>query len=678
MATELGQAYVQIMPSAKGIKGKVQGILDPESKKAGKSAGLSIAGAIKGAIAAAGIGTALKMAISEGGALEQSIGGIETLFKDSAGTVRKYADEAYKTVGVSANSYMENVTSFSASLLQSMGGDTKEAAKVAHTAMLDMGDNANKMGTNMRDIQNAYQGFAKGNYTMLDNLKLGYGGTKTEMERLLADAQKLTGVKYDINNLDDVFMAVHAIQEEIGITGTTALEAEETIEGSLNAMKAAFTNTLGALSIGENVMGSFQALAETMSTFIFGNLIPMIGTIFQSLPTALIAFFQTAAPLLINEGGNLIAQLGNGLITAIPQLLMQAQILMTQLIVWLREQFPIILQNGVEMILNFANGFFEALPSVLSNIGQILNQVLVAIFTAAPGILDAGYELIAGLAQGLWNNFPEIVKRITDIMTGLLQTILERYPDYFKKGWEIIGKIATGIWNNLPQIITTMGNLLTTVIGRIGAYLPRFLTQGLKLIGQLAIGIIKAIPGIVAKIPQVIRAMIGAFSNVRNQFKTIGSDLIKGLWNGISSVQSWIMGKISGFVSGITGGIKKFFGIKSPSKVMADEIGQWIPAGLAEGIEDNVKPVTDAMNDLTDLTTGAMTSELAMTSSMSMSNSSVAREDTTLGRLEQLFGNLTNQQQVIVLDTGELVGATYPQYDRIGGSQTQLTERWGR
>ena len=170
MATELGQAYVQIMPSAKGIKGKLQGILDPESKTAGKSAGLNIGSAIKGAIAAAGIGTALKMAISEGGALEQSIGGVETLFKNHADVVQRHAANAYKTVGVSANDYMENVTSFSASLLQSMGGDTEEAAKVAHMAMVDMGDNANKMGTDMRDIQNAYQGFSKENYTMLDDL----------------------------------------------------------------------------------------------------------------------------------------------------------------------------------------------------------------------------------------------------------------------------------------------------------------------------------------------------------------------------------------------------------------------------------------------------------------------------------------------------------------------------
>src|SRR5699024_942758 len=205
----------------------------------------------------------------------------------------------------------------------------------------------------------------------------------------------------------------------------------------------------------------------------------------------------------------------------------------------------------------------------------------------------------------------------THILTGLLNTILEHMPAITRKGWELVGKLAMGIWNNLPQIISTMGNLLASVIGSIGSYLPKFLNEGLKLIGQMAIGIIKAIPGIVAKIPQVIRAMISAFSGVKDQFFDIGSDLIKGLWNGINSVKDWIMGKISGFVDGITGGIKSFFGIKSPSKVMADEVGKWLPMGLAEGIEDNVKPVTDAMNDLTDLTTGTMTSELAMTSSMS-------------------------------------------------------------
>ena len=220
--TELGKAYVQIVPSAQGISGSISNAIGGEADSAGQKAGSAIGSKIKGAIVAAGIGTALKNTILEGAALEQSIGGIETLFKDSANTIKGYAVDAWKTAGVSANEYMELATSFSASLLQSLSGDTQEASKYTQMAITDMSDNANKMGTDMQSIQWAYQGFAKQNYTMLDNLKLGYGGTKAEMERLLADAQKITGVKYDINSLADVYEDIHVIQGEIGITVTTA------------------------------------------------------------------------------------------------------------------------------------------------------------------------------------------------------------------------------------------------------------------------------------------------------------------------------------------------------------------------------------------------------------------------------------------------------------------------
>ena len=288
MATDLGQAYVQIVPSAKGISGAIRGQLDPEASSAGISAGNNIAsGMIKTigtAIAAAGIGKLFSSALSEGADLQQSLGGIETLFKGSADKVKKYADEAYKTAGLSANDYMQNVTSFSASLLQSMGGDTEKAADKANMAMVDMSDNANKMGTNMGDIQNAYQGFAKQNYTMLDNLKLGYGGTKEEMSRLLTDATKLTGVKYDINNLSDVYSAIHAVQEQLGITGTTAKESASTFSGSLQSMKSAFSNVLGKLALGQAIEPELKALAETTSTFLFKNFFPMVGNILKGLP----------------------------------------------------------------------------------------------------------------------------------------------------------------------------------------------------------------------------------------------------------------------------------------------------------------------------------------------------------------------------------------------------------
>lgn len=291
MATELGKAYVQIIPSAKGISGMIQKEIGGEVASAGVSAGESLGskmvGAISGVIAAAGIGKVFSAAISEGAALQQSLGGIETLFKGSADKVKGYANEAYKTTGLSANAYMENVTGFSASLLQSLGGDTNKAAETANMAMIDMSDNANKMGTSMESIQMAYQGFAKQNYTMLDNLKLGYGGTKQEMQRLLADAEKLTGVKYDINNLSDVYNAIHAIQENLDITGTTAKEAASTFSGSFESMKAAAQNVLGKIAIGENVTPALQSLLETTKTFLFGNFLPMVGNILSGLGVVL-------------------------------------------------------------------------------------------------------------------------------------------------------------------------------------------------------------------------------------------------------------------------------------------------------------------------------------------------------------------------------------------------------
>lgn len=288
MATELGKAYLQIVPSMRGIKGSITGLMDPEAKSAGNKAGSSLGSTLfstfQKVIIAAGIGKAIGSAIGEGAKLEQSLGGIETLFKGSAGKLKKYASESFRTVGVSANEYMENVTSFSASLLQSLGGDTAKAADVANMAMIDMADNSNKMGTSMQDIQNAYQGFAKQNYTMLDNLKLGYGGTKTEMERLLADAQEITGVKYDINNLSDVYNAIHAVQGKLEITGTTAKEAQTTFTGSFNAMKASVSDLLGAMATGGDVQGKIKNLVDTTSTFLFDNFIPMVGRIAKAIP----------------------------------------------------------------------------------------------------------------------------------------------------------------------------------------------------------------------------------------------------------------------------------------------------------------------------------------------------------------------------------------------------------
>lgn len=315
MATELGTAYVQIVPSMQGISGSLSKALGSEANSAGDEAGTNFMGSFKAKaialVAGLGIGKLLKdsisASISEGAALQQSLGGVETLFKSSADTVKNYANEAYRTTGLSANKYMESVTGFSASLLQSLGGDTDKAAEVANMALVDMSDNANKMGSSMESIQFAYQGFAKQNYTMLDNLKLGYGGTKQEMQRLLADAEKLTGVKYDLNNLSDVYSAIHAIQENLDITGTTAKEAASTFTGSFESMKAAAQNVLGKIAIGENVLPALQALAETTSTFLFDNFFPMLGNIFSGFGVILTeGVSKIASNLFGDEFGNAV------------------------------------------------------------------------------------------------------------------------------------------------------------------------------------------------------------------------------------------------------------------------------------------------------------------------------------------------------------------------------------
>lgn len=561
MATELGQAYVQIMPSAKGISGSIQKELSGESVIAGKSAGSNIVGALKGVIATAAIGKAVGAALTEGGDLQQSLGGVETLFKENAEKVKQYANEAYKTAGLSANAYMENVTSFSASLLQSMEGDTDKAADKANMAMVDMSDNANKMGTSMEMIQNAYQGFAKQNYTMLDNLKLGYGGTKSEMERLLADAEKLTGTKYDIENLADVYDAIHAVQVELGITGTTAKESAETLSGSLASMKGAFANVLGNLALGKDITPSLKALAQTTSTFLFENLLPMVGNIISALPGAILTFIQAAGPAFMESGGELLSNLVNGIVTGIPLVFETLATMMSEIVTWVKEQLPTILENGVEFISNFATGIFDGAPSVIDNIGEILNSVLTAIFDALPMILESGMEIISNLAKG--------------------------------------------IWDNLPTIISTMFDLLGSLIRKIGEHLPEFLAKGIELVAEMAVGLVQAIPDIVAKVPELIGAIIGGIGDLIGDFVDIGADLVEGLWKGINSVKDWILDKISGFVSSITDGIKSFFGISSPSKLMADEVGKWLPMGLAEGIEGNMKPVANAMESLALATAGS-------------------------------------------------------------------------
>lgn len=605
--TELAKAYVQIIPSAQGISGKIQQAIDPEAEPAGASFGGKLVGKLKGIIATAAIGKALGSAISEGANLEQSLGGIETLFKDSADKVKANAEEAYRTAGMSANEYMELTTSFSASLLSSLSNDTSKAADVADMAMTDMSDNANKMGTNMEDIKNAYQGFAKQNYTMLDNLKLGYGGTKTEMERLLANAQKITGVKYDINNLSDVYSAIHVIQggvdelngglgdvnKGLGITGTTAKEAATTISGSFASMKAAAQNVMGQIALGMDIKPALSALAETMTTFLVGNLLPAVWNVISALPGALVTFIQTATP-----------QLATALMQFVPEIASQVQ---------------------------------TALPQMYEMANGMLLQITTAIQTNLPGLLQQGVEIVTNIANGILQNIPQLISMAATLMANFENAIWSALPLVLAAGGKLILNLVNGIINNLPQIATAAAQAVAKMTATIGQNLPQVLQSGIEIIGKLAAGLIRAIPSLIAQIPQIISGIRSAFSNV--DWGTIGHNIIQGIANGLRNAGHMLWEAVKGVLGSFKDNVLSFFGIHSPSR-WGIYVGEMIDTGFAKGIIGELPSITSAVSKLQDIATSPFTNTNLNYDLQGTANSSRTSGNETASRLDTLIALL--------------------------------------
>lgn len=528
MASELGQAYVQIVPSAKGIKGSIEKELGGEADAAGKSTGGRLGSALKGALATAGIGAAISKTIGDGAALEQSIGGIETLFKGSAGKLKDYASQAYKTAGVSANTYMETVTSFSASLLQSLGGNTAKAADSANMAMVDMSDNANKMGSNIGDIQNAYQGFAKQNYTMLDNLKLGYGGTQKEMQRLLSDAGKISGQKYDMSNLNDVYSAIHVIQGELDITGTTSKEAATTLSGSFASMKAASSDFLGNLALGKDIKPSLQALVETTSTYLFDNLLPAVGNIVSALPGAVVTLLETGVPALIQGGGTLIGGLVTGFQTSGPQLLASVSELLNSALPGCKPHCPA-LSTGVQMLVSLKTGFMQRLPSLIASLGSIVQQLLQALMDAAPQMLNAASQLIGQMATAFSENWPSILQSIVSVLGKLVLTVLQNAPKLLAAGLKLVVAIGQGLTKGVGTILSAAGGLLKSLLNKILSGGKSLLSAGGKLIGNLASGVRNAATNVWNAAKAVAEKLLSPITAVKEKIKGI-IDKIKGFF----------------------------------------------------------------------------------------------------------------------------------------------------
>lgn len=486
---EMAKAYVQIVPSAEGIRSALTDIFDEETdglgEKTGQSIGAQLVGTIKKVLAAAGIGKIISESINMGGALQQSLGGIETLFKDSADTVKQYAAQAYKTVGLSANDYMEQTTSFAASLLSSVSNDTQAAADLANMAMVDMADNSNKMGTDMQDIQNAYQGFAKQNYTMLDNLKLGYGGTQAEMQRLLNDASKLSGVKYDLGNLADMYSAIHVIQQEMDITGTTAREAATTLTGSFAAMKAAAQNVLGNWSTGADLTEPLQALTDTAQTYLEGNLLPMIGNVLQGIP---------------------------------------------QLVYTL---VPEILQSGTELVSSLAQGFTQGIPDFLANALPQLLSFTENLRENAGEFVNAGLDMITQLANGLIAGLPDLIAYVPDIIINICGVINDNMPKILGEGVSIIVQLIVGIVQAVPSLLANWKKILQAVLSVISAI--NWLNIGKTLLTNIASGV-KSMGS------SLLTAFKGGFSSALSWIKSLPSQAVQ-----------WGKNLIQSFINGLTG-----------------------------------------------------------------------------------------------------------------------------
>ena len=474
-----------------------------------------------------------KSALDSVGQLEQNVGGVETLFGDAADAVIASADRAYQTAGMSANDYMSTVTSFSASLLQSLGGNTEEAAKVADMAIIDMADNANKMGTSMDMIQNAYQGFAKQNYTMLDNLKLGYGGTKTEMERLLADAEKLTGVKYDINNLNDVYQAIHAVQEEMGITGTTAKEAASTLEGSMASAKAAWDNFMNGSGDADQLADAFATAADN----IVKNLAEIIPRFAETLPAL---------------GGAIIAQIPGLVAAIVPAVLSAGQSVLKQLQdAVLDFDFAGTADKVVQMITGFiegdglgslldslvtiftgiVNGISSMLPSLLPALIELISYVVTSLLDQLPAILDCALELILGLAQGILAALPVLIEALPEVISSIVEFLISAVPQIIDAGIELLMALVDALPAIIDALVDALPQIIKATVTALIAAAPQIAKAGIKLLGALieAIPVIvvelaKAVPDIVAAIIDVLAELPGLIGEV---FAEIVTDLVE-------------------------------------------------------------------------------------------------------------------------------------------------------
>jgi len=574
---------------------------------------------------------------------EQLVGGVETLFKDSADVVKDYAANAYKTAGLSANEYMETVTGFSASLISSLGGDTAKAAEYADMAITDMSDNANKMGSDIESLQNAYAGFAKQQYNMLDNLKLGYGGTKSEMERLLADAQAISGIEYNIDSYADVIAAIHVIQESMDITGTTAKEAEHTISGSIAALQSAIQNLVAGLGDADADIEMLCGNVAEAFTNVLNNITPIVENLIAALPTAMDALLSAAGellPMILEAVTGLISQVLETMLTMLPELIPAVVETLMTLVDTIIENLPLFVEAAMQIVTSLVSGIGQALPELIPAAVEAVTELVKALIDNIPLLVDAALELVEGLADGVIEAIPVLLEALPELITSLIDKLLESIPKIIETGVtlltalvdnlpliietiidvlpEIIDSVITTLLDHLPEIIDAgielltaliedlptiiltiveaLPEIITSIVSTLLDHLPELIEAGVTLLTALITNLPQIIFELARAMPQIITGMVEALANGVPQFIEIGGNLVRGLWDGIQQLSGWLWDNVSGWITGIWDGVKDFFGIESPSKKFA-ELGGYMAKGLGVGFGAEMKTVGEEMQN---------------------------------------------------------------------------------
>lgn len=606
--------------------------LDSSEYEKGLNNARSLAGAIGGGIKTAfGIGAAaIGAATTAVGAFglasvkgyaeyEQLVGGVDKLYSDASGKLQQYANEAYKTAGMNANQYMETATSFSAALVSSLGGDVNKAADMTDVAMRAISDNVNTFGSDMNSVTDAFKGFAKQNYTMLDNLKLGYGGTKTEMERLIADANEYRasiGETSDlsIDSFADVVQAIQSVQEAQNIAGTTSKEAMRTIEGSAAATKAAWQNVITAIAGG----GDLDVAFKQLTTSIFGEkegegflsqVIPRIQTTMEGIGT----FIENAAPYIteklpalissilpsVIEGGiSLIGAIGEGLINSIPTITNAAVQIVIALVQGLVIALPQLINGAITLVTTLGQALYDNAPALLESGKQLLTFIWDGIQNNLPTMLQSGAEIISNLVNGFLENYPAMLEAVYGLILEMLDYFLSNMPQFLETGVNLLLSIVNGIINNLPQIVQAVVQIITQFQQTIIENLPQILQKGIEILGQLIAGLIQAIPQLIAAIPQIISAIVTTFGQFN--WLQIGVDILEGIGQGILSAVGSVVEAAASAAGQIWDSITGFFDIHSPSKRMA-WVGEMLDRGLANGIDAYSGLVDDAISNVSDI-----------------------------------------------------------------------------